>query len=59
VSTGLAALQFLQLSRSGGQDARRTAGETPALPGLFAGSFCRFDLYKQFLFNRLHIGIKV
>jgi len=46
VSTGLAALQFLQLFRSGGQDARRTAGETPALPGLFAGSFCRFDLYK-------------
>jgi len=40
------ALQFLQLSRGGGQDARRTAGETPALPGLFAGSFCRFDLYK-------------
>jgi hypothetical protein len=40
VSTGLAALQFLQLFRSGGQDARRTAGETPALPGLFAGSFC-------------------
>jgi hypothetical protein len=36
VSTGLAALQFLQLFRSGGQDARRTAGETPALPGLFA-----------------------
>jgi len=31
-------LQFLQLSRGGGQDARRTAGETPALPRSLAST---------------------